>query len=177
MIGVVSLLHDEYRLAYESLEAGAHKRASVPRLSYHVAGSYNWNGVIDALDEIGGHFGPFDIVADAVAIFESIPAVVYLTVSDPEHLRELQRFVFDRVARHSHSPDEYYTPQAWVPHVTIASGIDPQEASKLAQSLRSKKLHWKIRIDNIAFMSVDRGNYIISNRTRPEGSHVSRRDG
>ncbi|MFN2529514.1 MAG: 2'-5' RNA ligase family protein [Candidatus Baltobacteraceae bacterium] len=166
MIGVVSLLDDEHRLAYESLEAPPHKRASVPHLSYHVAGSYNWNGVTGALDEICGHFGPFDIVADAVAIFESIPAIVYLTVTDPEHLRALQQVVFERIARHSHAPDEYYTPQSWVPHITIASGIDPQEATKLAQSLRSKKIHWRIRIDNIAFMSVDRGNYIISNRTR-----------
>ena len=168
MIGVVSLLDDEHRLAYESLDVGAHKRSAVPHLSYHVAGSYNWNRVIGALDDLATQFQPFDIVADAVAIFESIPAIVYLTVSDPARLRGLQRAVFERIARHSHAPDEYYAPQAWVPHITIASGIDPQEATRLAQSLRSKKIHWKIRIDNLAFMSVDNGNYIISNRTKLE---------
>jgi len=173
MIAVVSLLDDEHRLAYESLEIGAHKRAAVPHLSYHVAGSYNWNDVIGALDELSAGFHSFDIVADAVAIFESIPAIVYLTVSDPEPLRELQRAVFERIARHSHAPDEYYTPQAWVPHIAIASGIDPQEATKLAHSLRSKKIHWKIRIENLAFMSVNKGNYLISNRTKLHGDERS----
>ena len=166
MIGVVSLLDDEHRLAYGSLDVGPHKRPAVPHLSYHVAGSYNWSGVIAALDDLATRFAPFDIVADAVAIFESIPAIVYLTVSDPAQLRTLHTAIFERIARHSHAPDEYYTPQAWVPHITIASGIDPLEATRLAQSLRSKKIHWKIRIDNLAFMSVDGGNYIISNRTK-----------
>ena len=165
MIGVVSLLDDEHRLAYESLDVGPHKRSAVPHLSYHVAGSYNWSGVVGALEELSKQFEAFDIVADAVAIFESIPAIVYLTVSDPSSLRALQAAVFERIARHSHAPDEYYAPQAWVPHITIASGIDPQEATKLAQSLRSHKIRWKIRIDNLAFMSVDHGNYVISNRT------------
>jgi 2'-5' RNA ligase len=166
MIAVVSLLDEEHRLAYETLDVGRHQRPALPHISYHVAGSYNWKGVIGALDELGSRFEPFDILADAVAIFESIPAVVYLTVSDPGPLRDLQEAVFERIARHGHACDAYYTPQTWVPHITIASGIDPQEATRLAQSLRSKKIHWKIRIDNLAFMSIDHANYIISSRTK-----------
>jgi 2'-5' RNA ligase len=166
MIGVVSLLDDEHRLAYESLETGGAPRLSVPHLSYHLAGAYDWNGVTGGLEEIASQTKPFDVVANAVAIFESIPAVVYLTVSQPQELRALQQRVFERIAAHAHAPDEYYTPQKWVPHITIAAGIDPTEATKLAQSLRSKKIHWRIRVDNIAFMSVDHGNYIISGRTK-----------
>ena len=165
MIGVVSLLDDEHRLAYESLETGAHPKLAVPHLSFHVAGSYDWNGVSTALEDVARESRPFTVVADAVAIFESIPAVVYLTVSEPATLRELQQRVYERVAPFSHAPDEYYAPPKWVPHITIAQGIDPAEATKLAQSLRSKKIAWRIRVDNIAFMSVDHGDYVISGRT------------
>ncbi len=167
MIGVVSLLDDEHRLAYEALDIPG--RPAVPHLSYHVAGSYDWNAVIGSLDDVSAAVAPFDVVADAVAIFESIPAVVYLTVSDPLPLRGLQRAIYERIAPHSHEPDEYYSPEKWVPHLTIASGIDSTEATKLAQSLRSKKIHWRIRVDNIAFMSVDNGDYIISGRTLLRG--------
>lgn len=166
MIGVVSLLDDEHRLAYESLETGGLPRLSVPHLSYHLAGSYDWAGVSGSLEELALAAKPFDVIADAVAIFESIPAVVYLTVSQPEALRSLQRRVFERIAPHAHSPDEYYTPEKWVPHITVAAGIDPIQATKLAQSLRSKKIQWRIRVDNLAFMSVENGAYVISNRTK-----------
>ena len=166
VIGVVSILDDEHRLAYESLDVAPHKRLAVPHLSYHLAGSYNWDGVIGCLDDLSASVAPFDIIADAVAIFESVPAIVYLTVSEPKALRELQASIYERVAPHAHAPDEYYTPARWVPHITIASGIDPQEATRLAHSLRSKKIAWRIRIDNLAFMSVDHGNYVISGRTK-----------
>ena len=166
MIGVVSMLDDEHRLAYESLEVGNHPRLAVPHLSYHVAGSYDWNGVTGALEEVAAQTQPFDVVADAVAIFESIPAVVYLTVSEPAELRLAQRRIFERIVPHAHAADEYYTPQTWVPHITVTQGIDPAEATRLAQTLRSKKIHWKIRIDNFAFMSVDNGNYVISGRVQ-----------
>lgn len=165
MIGVVSLLPDDQRLAYESLDVPDHRRPAVPHISYHRADSYAWNGVSGAIQEIAASFCPLDIVADAVAIFESIPAIVYLTVAQPQALAALQRAVFERVAAHARGPDEYYMPQRWVPHITLASGIDPAAATRLAQSLRSKKIHWKIRIDNLAFMSVDRGTYVISDRT------------
>lgn len=169
MIGVVSLLEDEHRLQYESLDAPARARPEVPHISYHLAEAYNWAAVAGALEELAANFQAFDVVADAVAIFESIPAVVYLTVSDAGPLRALQQVVFDRVAPHATTPDEYYSPQKWVPHMTIASGIDPMEATRLAQSLRSKKIQWRIHISNIAFMSVDRENYIISGRTKLRG--------
>ena len=166
MIGVVSLLDDEHRLAYDRLDTGDVPRLAVPHLSYHLAGAYDWNGVAGGLEEIAAQSRPFDVVANAVAIFESIPAIVYLTVSQPEELRALQQRVFERFSPHARTPDDYYAPQKWVPHITIAAGIDPEQATKLAQSLRSKKIDWRIRIDNLAFMSVDHGDYIISNRTR-----------
>lgn len=166
MIGVVSLLDDEHRLAYDSLDTGSVPRLAVPHLSYHLAGAYDWHGVAGGLEEIAAQTPPFDVVANAVAIFESIPAIVYLTVSQPEALRTLQHRVFERFSPHARTPDDYYAPQKWVPHITIAAGIDPEQATKLAQSLRSKKIDWRIRIDNLAFMSVDHGDYIISNRTR-----------
>jgi len=76
MIGGVSLLDDEHRLAFESLDVGKHRRLAVPHLSYHLAGAYTWDHVYSALEEIAAETEPLLVVADAVAIFESIPAVV-----------------------------------------------------------------------------------------------------
>ncbi|MDP9018404.1 MAG: 2'-5' RNA ligase family protein [Candidatus Eremiobacteraeota bacterium] len=165
MIGVVSLLDDEHRLGYESLAPGNHRHIAVPHISYHMARAYTWDHVRSGLEEIAAETAPLLVVADAVAIFESIPAVVYLTVNDERPLRDLQRKVYARMRPHAQEPDDHYTPHAWVPRITISAGIDPQEATKLAQSLRSKKIQWNIRIENLAFVKVDHGDCLIGGRT------------
>ena len=154
------MLEGEHRLAYQTGTV----RVGSPYLGYHMAASYTWESVAATLDDLAESFEAFDVVAEAVAIFESIPAVVYLTIADLQPLLRLHRAIAGRIAMCAHAPDEYYAPERWVPHITITSGIDSREATRLAQSLRSQKIRWKIRIDNLALVTVDQGKCIASGR-------------
>lgn len=161
MIGVVALLERE------TIGADA---PAVPHLTFHRAAAYEWEFVIGALDALAKDTPPIDIIADDVAIFDTVPAVVYLNIADPQPLRALQARIYERIDPNAFDADPFYAPQAWTPRVTLASGVDAGAAAKLAQSLRSRKIQWKIRLDNLAYLSVENGEYSVSGRVLLTGA-------
>ncbi len=103
-----------------------------PHLSLLVADSLDLSAIATVAASIpmpisdGVQLGP-------IAAFTSPAYVLYLTVEEIPELRAFQRRLFQRLSGTAKGIWDYYTPDAWIPHVTISQGtpIGPERLRTL----------------------------------------------
>lgn len=70
---------------------------------------------------------PFSLTLSYLGVFNTNPAVVYAGATMSLTLLETHRFFHELVAGVGQQPWDYYLPDAWVPHCTLAEGVQGVE--------------------------------------------------
>ena len=165
MIGTVALLDAPDRSWIESLRTGTFFRPPAPHVSFHVAAAYDWAPVVAELDTIAIETAPFEVEATGADVFDvEDGAALYVQLARSERLIALQRRIFDAIDAHAHHTFEHYKPELWLPHVTIAQRAPMDEARAFAADINDEVRGRAVHLTNLAFLSVDYGRYIMSNR-------------
>jgi hypothetical protein len=164
MFGVVSLLEGQYlsnfREMWGTLQAdcgfSGDFSAPIPHISWHVARSYNLTALKPILVDISVRATPLTIRTEGLGIFTGDVPIIYINVVKDAALLEFQFKVWQSVQITSHEASILYTPENWIPHITLARGdINNCNLGCLMDKLAFKDLSWELETDHIAVIGQD----------------------
>jgi 2'-5' RNA ligase len=112
---------------------GVEREPTPPHVSLRVATGYD-TAVSEALVDVSASTDPFSLTTSGLGVFTAT-GVVYLPVARSTPLVELYERVASVVAPHVTAPNDYYTDERWIPHVTLAQGLDGETAATAVELL------------------------------------------
>jgi 2'-5' RNA ligase len=166
MDGIVSLLDPQHHSLVETIwreldeECGLNGIAitPIPHFSWHVAADYDPARLKDVLAGIAAQIAPFSVRTSGLGIFSGHNPVIYIPVVKDQALQDLHRRILDAVLPIALIPHPYYTPQAWMPHITLAYGdVLPDRLICAIEKLGARRFDWEIEIDCLAHISQAEG--------------------
>lgn len=164
MYGVVSLLEGRYlslfREMWRTLQADCGFNgdflAPIPHISWHVAGSYNLHVLKTILVDITVRATPLTIRTEGLGIFTGNVPIIYINVVKDAALQEFQFKLWQSAQSAAHEASILYTPENWIPHITLARGdINSCNLGCLMDKLAFKDLSWELEMDHIAVIGQD----------------------
>lgn len=163
--GIVSLLDEPHYLAVEELWREFERRFGVswlpsrvpfPHISFHVAEEYAIGRVEEMLSTLALGFSPIRVRTAGLGIFTASEPVLTLTVVRSPELDAMHRRIWEAVSGMTAGVMDYYRPENWVPHITLAQGdLNSTNLPRLVGAMIDRRLDWEIMIDNLTLMYDD----------------------
>ena len=142
-----------------------------PHFSFLVAEHLDLGALGARLTRLAARTAPFTVSVRGLATFPQPWPVVYLRVVPNPRLRELHRKVWERTRRAVAGSLDYYRPERWVPHITLAHGEEsrarPLSAGEVAAVMRRVPpalLKGTVRVDHLALIVTRRGRQLLGPR-------------
>ena len=164
MFGVVSLLEglhlSLFREMWGTLQVDCGFNgdyiAPIPHISWHVAKSYDLYELKSVLVDISVRATPLTIRTEGLGIFTGDVPIIYINVLKDAALLEFQFKIWQSIKIASHEASILYTPEYWMPHITLARGdINNCNLGCLMDKLAFKDLSWELEMDHIAVIGQD----------------------
>jgi 2'-5' RNA ligase len=161
MDGVVSLLDaDHYRRVEELWSELAHEfglrgvfAARLPHFSYHVAQDYDTAALHTILQQFNVGRVPFRIHTAGLAIFTGQRPVLYIPIVRTLELSQFQESLWHAVAPAAVAIHRHYSPNNWMPHITLAYGdLSHAIVPEVFRLLSNRDFAWDIAVDNLALI-------------------------
>ena len=163
---VVSILDESHYAQVEALwdllenECGlrAMREVAVPHFSWHIAEDYDFEALKNDLQAMVQKVEPFEVTTNGLGVFTGDRPVVYLQVIRSPQLASMHRILWESVQAYSTGLNPYYAPDAWMPHITLASrDVDVDSLACVMRQLGERAFNWKIRVDNYALVVQEEG--------------------
>lgn len=139
-------------------------RNHFPHVSYQVARRYD-DAVTEAVRELAAVQEPFSVTTNGIGVFsDSDPLIVYIPVVRDARLSAFHSEVWTTGTAVGEGFQEYYRPDRWTPHVTLAP-VDRDEVSAVMELLSGYSFRWDVRIDNVAIIRGDAPNRTVEHHT------------
>ena len=161
MHGVVSVLDDDHYRRVEALwaelaEALGLRRTMVtpvPHFSYHVAEQYDLEPLEAVLRTFAASTPPFRVRANGLGVFTGLRPVLYLPVVRTSDLSALHHALWHETSRYAAGIVDYYRPERWLPHITLAHGdVRPDDLAAAVRAFAARDVDWEIAIDNVSLI-------------------------
>jgi 2'-5' RNA ligase len=159
--GVVSLLDDEHYALVEHLwdelraklgECGLCKMP-FPHFSYHVAEQYDVDLVESVLPRLASHRATFRVRTAGLGVFSGDHPVLYVPVVRNPALSTLHQRLWQELAEASTGTLEYYHPERWMPHITLADGdVLKDHLPDVVHLLSARAFNWEIEVTNLSLI-------------------------
>jgi hypothetical protein len=120
--------------------------------SYHVvADEYDLEHLGPTLDELSEACSSFTVKTTKADVFLGAEPVVFVSVTRSPELDRLHKEIWARCTPGFGVGLPYYSPEVWVPHITLAQG--PRAAENLPEIMKlldARDLAWDLQINNLA---------------------------
>ena len=142
MNGIVALLESDFYERVEQLWAELSRRFGLqgiyqtpyPHFSYHVSTKYDVERVTAVLQQLAGETAVFTITTSGLGIFTGAKPVLYVPVVRTAVLSQLHERVWTAVQPASRGTQFYYSPDNWLPHITLAQhDLTPENLPAVTQ--------------------------------------------
>ncbi len=165
MQGIVSMLDEVHsalveeisdELAHELDVSGLYETA-FPHFSYHVAEKYDAENGEEALRRVARGTSPFRVRTSGLGIFTGVKPILYVPVVRSPELARIHQEIWRHVVPAVPAPvTNYYHPEMWVPHVTLAQGgIDQDKLAEIVRRLSARNFHWELTVNNLSIIYDD----------------------
>jgi 2'-5' RNA ligase len=91
-----------------------------PNLGFQGGSCSNIDSLKDDMSNLCDSISPFEVIVEGFGFFESPSKVVFLKVKKKDELIELHKKINNFLAKCCENLFEFYTPENWVPHITLA---------------------------------------------------------
>jgi len=123
-----------------------------PHFTWHSAEDYDRVSLEKELKVLGDQITRFKVRVTGLGVFTGKTRILFLPILKTGELAELQQLISTSVQKLSRRPSEYYTPEKWIPHITILSSPEDQHwIPDAIQKLTNQKVDIMLEINNIAF--------------------------
>ncbi len=159
MDGVIALLDEEHTILVQELWKNLENESGLsaglitpfPHFSWQVAEEYDFKGLGEKLVELTSQLPPFTIRTTGIGVFTGKSPVIFIPIIKDPGLLELHQKIWDDTVQFAKRISDHYTPENWIPHITLASrGIDSEILEKMIRVLSPHELNWEIGIDRFA---------------------------
>lgn len=161
MHAIVSILDEPHSALVENLwrvletECGLTgvKTTPIPHFSWQLAQDYDFRSLALVLKGLADLAKPFFVRTTGLAFFTGINPVIHIPIVRDPVLAEFHRTIWYAMRGLSSSINSLYSPEYWMPHITLAhSDVDLLALKCAIERLASDPFNWEIRIDNIALV-------------------------
>lgn len=119
--------------------------------SWHVSINYRMGELSDRLTSFTQSFPAFDVQTAGLGIFTAAKPVLYLPIVKTIEMAKLHQDLWDHLLPVSSSLVMYYSPQNWMPHITLNDeNTEIDRICRFKQSLLLEPLSLKFRADHMA---------------------------
>lgn len=129
------------------------RSAPLPHFSWSAAEAYQIEAVEMALQDLTAQVQPFSVRTAGLGIFTGPRPVVYISLVKNEALLKLHALLWQRTFPFSQGPSLYYSPDQWVPHITLA--YNEVESSRLGCAIVDivmEKIELQFSVDHVAVL-------------------------
>ncbi len=127
-----------------------------PHFSYHVARSYDRAALQATLQRVTCKMQPFQVVTAGLGIFTGTSPVLFIQIVRTPALTEFHQALWREVSGCVSGAVGYYSPENWLPHITIGFGdIQKDLLVEAVRLLGERDFNWTITVDNLALVEED----------------------
>jgi 2'-5' RNA ligase len=161
MHGVVSLLDDEHHALVEHLWDELETRLGVrglyktpiPHFSYHVAEGYDVHLLEPILRRFASRCATFRARTAGLGVFSGDHPVLYVAVVRSPTLTALHQRLWQELGGASTGAAEYYHPERWMPHITLADGdVLKEHLPEIVRMLSARAFDWEVEVTNLSLI-------------------------
>lgn len=123
----------------------------IPHFSWLVAEDFQSEPIDVLLKEITAHAQPILTQTAGLGLFTGHEPVIYVLIVKNEPLMRFHRMLWEQTQSYTIGPAAYYSPDAWVPHVTLAhTDVNRTTLPCALEELSFIPFNWDVQIDNLA---------------------------
>lgn len=123
-----------------------------PHISLAVADEVSQEKMEALLASFARRYKPFEITLSATGFFAVTPSIAYLSPKVDRGLLDLHAGFFEEFKGSASGVWEHYSPRSWIPHCTLASGLDSQQGALVLNEVQSFGLPATCRITEIGLI-------------------------
>ena len=161
--GVASLLPQPYYGQVEALWAELETDFGLkgvcvtpyPHFTWQIAPAYDLERITRTLEDIASRTAPFEISTAGLGLFNGESPVLYIPLVKTPVLTVLHQQIWQALLPASTNPSPYYSPEQWVPHITLAcNDLTAESAGAVITRLVARNFDWQMRVANLFFVAV-----------------------
>lgn len=173
MAGIVSLFDEKIsqkiveirRRLDDELDVQTPIQNHYPHVSYQVAKQYDDERVAEVIRGLAKEQDQFVVHTNGIGVFsDSSPLIVYIPVVRNTSLSEFHSRVWRGGETAGTGFQDYYRPDRWSPHITIAP-VERDELPSVMHLLSEYSFYWDVEIDNIATIQGNAPNRTVEHWT------------
>ena len=123
-----------------------------PHISLSVCDELGSPVIHQIIDEFCSVHKPFSLMMGFIGTFISNENVVFVAPNMTEELRQIHRDFHDRLRSVQMSVWEYYLPDKWQPHCTMATGIPESAYMEAFETVRSSFRPLMVTIESVGLI-------------------------
>jgi 2'-5' RNA ligase len=148
-------IRDTWKWLEENCSLSGIKLTPLPHISWQAADDYDFNKLETITNKLTSQNGPFCVRVSGIGIFTGVNPVLYATIVKTEKVIDFHKLIWNRTKSTSGSLYEYYSPEYWVPHVTLASrDVTPEKLACAIKGMANKTFQMELWIDNLTCLYV-----------------------
>ncbi len=129
------------------------KTAPFPHISWFGCEDLQWKPARQKLTSISRTLPSFQVRSSGLGLFSGAVPVLYVGIVKTLELTEAHDKIWRRLEKNLIGTNELFSPEHWVPHITIARGdLTPSSLSCAIQDLAFQPLEFEILINNISII-------------------------
>jgi 2'-5' RNA ligase len=133
-------------------------RTPLPHITWHVAGGYQCDELEKDLEALTSRQAPIQIQANGIGLFTSPAPVLYIPVVRTRALSDLHQAIYEAAITRAENPLVYYSPDEWIPHITLAhTDADLERLQCALKVLGLERLTWQIHLEQLVLVEVKPG--------------------
>jgi 2'-5' RNA ligase len=127
------------------------KETPLPHFTWQGANDYKFPQVTDALRKVATETSPFMVKTAGLGIFTSENPILYLSLVKSYPLMKAHKDIWDAVQSNVDQLIEYYAPDSWMPHITLAyHDLNRKNLPCALSKLSFRSLDFEITVNNLA---------------------------
>ena len=132
------------------------KTAPSPHFSWQGAENYQVGDVERILKETAGQLAPFMLQTAGLGLFTGPVPVLYLALVKTEGLLKVHRFLWELIGPLATGLNRHYSPDLWMPHITIAyQDLNAENLTCAVRNMLFRPVELDIQVDLLALLFQD----------------------
>lgn len=159
MHAIVSLLDDHHDAQIEEIWRNLESECGLagvtltplPHFSWHIAAEYDFKNLEAGLATLAARALPFTVRTTGLGLFTGPSPVIYIPLIKDFALAAFHLKIWELADPVAVGPSPHYTPDSWVPHITLAYGdVSPDKLNCALEKVAFRPFDWTIAVDHLA---------------------------
>jgi len=160
MPGVIALLDREHTARVEAIwdemsaqfGVGRGFSGGIPHVTFHIGAHDVAAEAADVVGKVARATAPFTVYSGGLGVFTGLQPILYVPVArSPQAASLAERLTAELDAAGYPATDPYYTPERWIPHITMAqANLAGADMGALLAWLSQQDLSWELPLASIS---------------------------